>query len=217
MRLWRRRKDDIDEEIATHLAMAAADREERGESSEEARRRQSASSAIFCWFARQHKACGDGSGSIESCRTFDMPGGRCVGPWILADRHCNSGVGIGRDGSHVYSRQSRSASGSTLFFATAAGFSSGVRPKGRPRKAPWPDIEQWQLKARSFEEIGFYIPATGRPFLEGEGAAEQIGHLSRQHKHVLHARGETADRARLRRSKGQAICAGRGREHSSAE
>ncbi|HMG02323.1 MAG TPA: permease prefix domain 1-containing protein [Edaphobacter sp.] len=37
MRLWRRRREDIDEEIATHLAMAAADRETRGESPEEAR------------------------------------------------------------------------------------------------------------------------------------------------------------------------------------
>jgi hypothetical protein len=38
MRFWHRRSDDIDEEIATHLAMAAAEREERGETPEQARR-----------------------------------------------------------------------------------------------------------------------------------------------------------------------------------
>ncbi|HMF52896.1 MAG TPA: FtsX-like permease family protein, partial [Edaphobacter sp.] len=40
---------------------------------------------------------------------------------------------------------------------------------------PWLDIEQWQLKTRSFEDIGFYARAAGRPFLEGDTAAEQVG------------------------------------------
>ena len=39
MRLWRRRADDVDEEIATHIAMATRDRIARGESPDVARSR----------------------------------------------------------------------------------------------------------------------------------------------------------------------------------
>lgn len=37
MRLWRRRANDVDEEIAIHIAMATADRIARGESPQAAR------------------------------------------------------------------------------------------------------------------------------------------------------------------------------------
>ena len=38
MRFWRRRANEVDEEIATHIAMSIADRITQGESPEEARR-----------------------------------------------------------------------------------------------------------------------------------------------------------------------------------
>ena len=38
MKLWRRRANDVDEEIVSHIAMATADRIARGESPEAARK-----------------------------------------------------------------------------------------------------------------------------------------------------------------------------------
>jgi predicted permease len=177
VKLWRRRRDDIDEEIATHLAMAASDREERGESPKEAR--------------------------IAAAREFGntllvREVTRSIWGWEWLDR-------LMQDLRYAWLQIRRSPGFSLTVMttlaiglgATAAMFTivnrvllqvlpypapqrlvaieeSGRR--GNQQQAPWPDIEQWQLKTRSFEDIGFYVPANGRPFLEGDTAAEQVGH-----------------------------------------
>jgi predicted permease len=177
MRFWRRRADDIDEEIATHLAMASADREERGESSEEARR--------------------------SAKREFGNPllvreTARSMWGWDWADR-------IMQDLFYAWRQMHRSTGFSLTVIATLAlglGATAAmftvvnrvllqVLPypspqqlvllqesgrKGNVAQTPWPDIEQWQLRTRSFEDIGFHTRANGRPFLEGDTAAEQIDH-----------------------------------------
>jgi predicted permease len=56
---------------------------------------------------------------------------------------------------------------------------AAIRESGRRGDetwVPWLDIEAWKQKTRSFEEIGFFNLATGRPFLQGDGGAQQIGH-----------------------------------------
>jgi hypothetical protein len=178
MRFWRRRTDDIDEEIATHLAMAAADREERGESSEEARR---SAKREF------------GNPLLVRETTQRMWG------WEWVDR-------ITQDLRFAWRQMRRSPTFALMVIATlavglgatAAMFTIVERVllqnlsypapqrlvllqesgrRGEQEWTPWPDIEQWALKTRSFEDIGFYISASGRLFLEGDSAAEQISQL----------------------------------------
>jgi predicted permease len=42
------------------------------------------------------------------------------------------------------------------------------------RDAPWPDIEEWKKRSRSFEDIAFVGALRGRNFLEGKNAAVEI-------------------------------------------
>jgi len=178
MKLWRRRTDDIDEEIATHLAMAAAEREERGESPQEASR----------------SAKREFGNTLLVRETTRSMWGR---EWI--DR-------IMQDLRFAW-RQMRRAPAFALMVivtlavglgATAAMFTIVERVllenlsypapqrlvllqesgrRGEQEWTPWPDIQQWTLKTRSFEDIGFYTSASGRLFLEGDSAAEQISQL----------------------------------------
>lgn len=176
MRFWRRRADDIDEEIATHLAMAAAERERLGETPEEARR--------------------------AAKREFGNPllvreVARGMWGWEWLDR-------LLQDLRYAW-RQTRRSPGFSLTViatlalglgATAAMFTVVERVllqtlayrapqrlvllkesgrRGDRESVPLPDIEEWQQRTRSFEDIGFYVAASGRPFLEGDAAAEQVG------------------------------------------
>ncbi|QNI36938.1 ABC transporter permease [Edaphobacter albus] len=176
MKLRRGRKDDIDEEIATHLAMAAADREEQGESPDEARRAA----------AREF-----GNPLLVREVTRDMWG------WEWFDR-------LMQDLRYAW-RQIRRSPGFSFMVVTTLAIGLGataamftivnrvllqVLPYSDPQRlasiqesgrrgdrdqTPWPDIEQWQIRTRSFEDIGFYR-GNGRSFLEGDTVAEQIDH-----------------------------------------
>ena len=175
MRLGRRRKHDIDEEIATHLAMAAAEREEQGESPEVALRLAT----------REF-----GNPLLVREVTRNMWG------WEWVDR-------LTQDLRYAWRQIYRSPGFSFTVIATLAiglGATAAmftivnrvllqVLPYPSPQRlvtiqesgrrgdrewAPWPDIEQWQLRAGSFEDIGFYVAANGRAFLEGDSVAEQV-------------------------------------------
>lgn len=177
MRFWRRRVDDVDEEIATHLAMAAADREQKGESPEESRR---AAKREF--------------GNPLLVREVT----RKVWGWEWLDR-------LLQDIRSAWRQTWRSPAFSVTVIATLAlglGATAAmftvvervllqtlsypapqrlVLPKESGRRGdresmPLPDIEQWQQRTQSFEGIGFYISANGRAFLEGDASAEQVGH-----------------------------------------
>ncbi|HMF53431.1 MAG TPA: ABC transporter permease [Edaphobacter sp.] len=175
MRLWRRRRDDIDEEIATHLAMAAADREERGESPERVRnavRREFGNLLLVRETAR----------SMWGLEWVD----RAVQDLLFAWRQLRRSMGFSLT---VVATLALGLGATAAMFTVVNRVLLQVLPYPAPqrlvsilesgrrgdRSMPWLDIEQWQLKTRSFEDIGFYARATGRPFLEGDTAAEQVG------------------------------------------
>ncbi|MEG9437025.1 ABC transporter permease [Edaphobacter sp. HDX4] len=178
MRFWRRRADDIDEEIATHLAMAATEREQRGESPEQALR-------------AARREFGNALLVRETTR----------GVWV------SERIDHLKQDFHYAWRQIRRSPGFSLTViatlalglgATAAMFTVVERVlletlsypsperlvllnesgrRGDRELVPLPDVEQWRLRSRSFEEIGFYTSARGRAFLEGDASAEQVGHF----------------------------------------
>jgi len=178
MKLWRRRTDDIDEEIATHLAMAAADRQERGESLEEAQR---SAKREF------------GNPLLVRETTRSMWGrewlDRIVQDLRFAWRQMHRSIGFSLT---VIATLALGLGATAAMFTVVNRVLLQVLPYPSPQRlvllqesgrrgdrehAPWPDIEQWQLRTRSFEDIGFYTLANGRPFLEGDTSANQINHL----------------------------------------
>lgn len=177
MRLWRRRRDDIDEEIATHLAMAAADREERGESPDEARKaakREFGNLLLVRETAR----------SVWGFEWID----RAVQDLLYAWRQLRRSIGFSLT---VVATLALGLGATAAMFTVVNRVLLQVLPYPAPQRLvsiqesgrrgdreliPSPDIEQWQLKTRSFEDIGFYTRVNGRPFLEGDTAAEQVGH-----------------------------------------
>lgn len=177
MRFWRRRADDIDEEIATHLAMAAADREGRGESSEEARQaaRREFGNALLVRETTREVWIGQWADHLrQDLRSAWRQIRRSPGFSLSVIATLALGLGATAAMFTVVERvmlQNLSyAAPERLVLLKESG------RRGDREWAPLPDIEQWQLKARSFEDIGFYVGARGRSFLEGDTAAEQVGH-----------------------------------------
>jgi predicted permease len=175
MRIRRKRVKEIDEEIATHIAMATADRIARGESPQ-----------------RAHQGTVNEFGNPLLVRetTWRMWGGE----WW---EH------VVQDLRYAWRQMQRSSSFTLTVIVTLAvgigaamamftvvervllnslpyengGHLVAVEESGRKGDFPnvrWLDIQQWRFKARSFEEIGFYTRASGRPFLEGDSGAQQV-------------------------------------------
>jgi predicted permease len=188
MRLWRSRANDADEEIATHIFMATADRIARGESPEAAR------SAALREF---------GNPLLVRETTHRMWAGERL-------EH------IAQDLRYAWRQMRRSPAFTlTVIFTLALGigatlamftivervllqvlpygdahrlvtaYESGRR--GDQHNVPWLDIQQWRANARSFESIGFYRQANGRSFLEGDNGAQQVSYqlVSTDLFHVL--------------------------------
>src|SRR5215469_4387548 len=176
MRLWRRRAGDIDEEIEAHLRMAVADRVERGESADEARR------AALREF-----------GNVAMVRETT----RRMWGWEWLER-------VGQDLRYAW-RQLRRSPGfaATVIVtlavglgATAAMFTVVNRVlfqtlpyrdagrlvviqeagrRGAQARVPALDIAAWRARSRSFEQIAFYSSfKNSLGFLEGDAGAEQV-------------------------------------------
>ncbi|WP_263415835.1 ABC transporter permease [Terriglobus albidus] len=175
MRFWRRRANEVDEEIASHIAMSIADRVAQGASPEEARR-------------AAHREFGNPLLVRETTQRM------WPGEWL---EH------VLQDIRYAWRQMRRSPAFSITVIATLAlgvgatlamftvvervllqvlPYASPqrlvkVQESGRRGDSPnicWLDIQQWRLKARSFESLGFHTPANGRFFLEGDGGAQQI-------------------------------------------
>lgn len=181
MAFWRRilgveaSKSELDAEIEAHLAMAAADKRERGKDAEAARR--------------------------EACREFgnvalvkDVT--RQAWGWSWLEQ-------LGDDLKYAL-RQIRKAPGfaaaviGTLALgiaATAAMFTvvdhvllqplpyadagrlveiSDWATRWEDKEAPYQDIAEWRKWSKSFEGIGFYGFASGRSFMEGKTATAEV-------------------------------------------
>lgn len=175
MRFWHRRADDIDEEIATHVAMATADRIARGESPEAARQ------AVMREF-----------GNVPLVRetTRSMWGGE----WL---EHA------AQDLRYAW-RQMRRAPGFSLMVvatlaiglgATAAMFTVVNRVllqvlpyrdasrlvllqaegrRGEKWNTPWLDVQAWREKARSFQEIALTRSDFAESFLERDTEVQRV-------------------------------------------
>lgn len=188
MKLWRSRANDIDEEVATHIAMAIADRIACGESPEAAR-----SAAL--------REFGNPLLIRETTRRM------WAGEWL---EH------IAQDLRYAWRQMRRTPAFTlTVIFTLALGICATlamftiiervllqVLPYSEPHRlvtiyesgrrgdqprVPWLDIQQWRTNSRSFESIGFYRQANGRSFLEGDTGAQQVIHqlVSTNLFHVL--------------------------------
>ena len=188
MRLWRKRANDVDEEIATHIAMATTDRIARGESPKAAR------DAVLREFGNPLLV-------RETTRRI------WAGEWLER---------VLQDLRYAWRQMRRSPAftltviatlamgiGATLAMFTVVQrvllqvlpyrephrlvtlYESGRR--GDQPRVPWLDIQQWRSNTRSFESIGFYRAANGRSFLEGDSGAQQVSHqlVSTNLFHVL--------------------------------
>src|SRR6185437_13963821 len=74
-----RRQSDLDDEIAAHLALAAADKREQGADAESAQHEARREFGNI-WSRTSPAKHGDGSGSNASCRTPATPCARCANP-----------------------------------------------------------------------------------------------------------------------------------------
>jgi len=175
MRLWFGRANDVNEEIATHIAMATADRIACGESPEEARRavlrefgnpllvrettrniwinerlEQIAKDIRYAW--RQMRRSPAFTFTVISTLALGL--GATLAMFTVVERVLLQALPY-KDAHRLV----------TLY-------ESGRR--GDQPRVPWLDIQQWRSNARSFESIGFYRAANGRSFLEGDSGAQQV-------------------------------------------
>ncbi|MDE1178557.1 MAG: ABC transporter permease [Edaphobacter sp.] len=196
MKLWRTRADDIDEEMATHLAMAIQDRIARGESPEQARQ------AAMREF---------GNPLLVRETTRGMWGGE----WMER---------IAQDIRYAWRQMMRSPGFSaTVIFTLALGLGATLAMftvvervmlqalpfheerrlvtvtesgrKGDQPYIPWADIQEWRQRSKSFAEIGFTTSAMGRSFIEGDNGAQQVMHLTVS-SNLFHLLGVEAARGR---------------------
>jgi predicted permease len=170
------RKSDLDEELATHLQMAIADRVARGESAEEARAAaelemgnlplaKDVTRETWGWVSME-RLVQDLKYALRQMRR--SPGFAATVIGTLA-------VGIGAAAAmftvvdHVLLRP--------LPYKDAARLVS-VEEEGKSAKeiwnAPWLDIAQWKAESHSFEDIAFSSGLGGRTYLEGKGASLQV-------------------------------------------
>lgn len=188
MRLWPTRAHDIDEEIRTHIAMATADRIARGESSEAARQaalREFGNPLLVrettrrLWISeRVEHIAQDLRYALRQMRrstsftltvilTLALGLGATLAMFTVLER--------------VLLQTLPYASPSRLVAIDETG------RLGKVEDIRWPDIYEWQQRARSFESIGFFTSAVGRAFAEGDAGARQVSHqlVSTNLFHVL--------------------------------
>jgi predicted permease len=188
MRPWRNRAYDIDEEIATHIAMAIADRVASGESPEAARqavRREFGNPLLVretthrIWVSeRLEHITHDLRYAIRQMRRT---------PSFTLIVILSLGLGLGA---------------TLAMFTVVERVLLQILPYNSPRRLGtlhetgrlgdvedirWLDIQQWRQRARSFESIGFFTSSTGRAFIQGDTGAQQISHhlVSTNLFHVL--------------------------------
>ena len=177
MRLWRRRANDVDEEIATHIAMATADRIARGESPEEARRtvlREFGNPLLVRETTRRMWAGEWLEHVLQDLRYAGRQMRRSPAFTLTVIATLALGLGATLAMFTVVERVLLQVLPYNAPHRLVTLYESGRR--GDQPHVPWLDIQQWRSNARSFESIGFYRAADGRSFLEGDSGAQQVSH-----------------------------------------
>lgn len=190
MNLWRRRANDVDEEIATHIAMATANRIARGESPEEARRatlREFGNPLLVRETTRRMWAGEWFEHVLQDLRYAWRQMHRSPAFTITVIVTLALGLGATLAMFTVVERVLLQVLPYREPHRLVALYESGRR--GDQPRVPWLDIQQWRTNTRSFESIGFYRAANGRSFLEGDSGAQQVSHqlVSTNLFHVLGA------------------------------
>jgi predicted permease len=188
MRLWRRRANDADEEIATHIAMATADRIVRGESPEEAHRaavREFGNPLLVRETTRRMWAGETLEHIAQDLRYAWRQMRRSPAFTLTVIATLALGLGATLAMFTVVERVLLQVLPYRDAHRLVTIYESGRR--GDQPRVPWLDIQQWRSNTRSFESIGFYRAATGRSFLEGDRGAQQVSHqlVSTNLFHVL--------------------------------
>jgi predicted permease len=168
-------KSDLDEEIATHLRMAIADRVARGESAEEARAAaeqemgnlplaKDVTREMWGW-VRMERLVQDFKYALRQMRRSPGFAATVIGTLAL---------GIGAAAAmftvvdHVLLRPLPYKDAARLVVLQEGGRTENYF------YAPWTDIEQWRSQNRSFEDIAFSTQVRGRTYLQGNSAALQV-------------------------------------------
>ncbi|NUQ27247.1 MAG: ABC transporter permease [Acidobacteriaceae bacterium] len=188
MRFWRRRANEVDEEIATHIAMSIADRIAQGESPEEARRaalREFGNPLLVRETARRMWGSEWIEHILQDLRYAWRQMRRSPAFSLTVIATLALGLGATLAMFTVVERVLLQV----LPYASPQRLVK-VQESGRLGDSPkvfWLDIQQWRLKAHSFESIGFHTSANGRTFIEGDSGAQQILHqlVSTNLFHVL--------------------------------
>lgn len=178
MGFWRRRADDIDEEIATHIAMDVEARVARGESPEAARQaamREFGNPLLVRETTRRMWAGEWLEHVMQDVRyawrqSLRAPGFSLVVIGTLA-------IGLGATAAmftvvnRVLLEKLPYRDPSRLVLIHADG------RRGEVWSAPWLDVQMWRQQARSFQEIAVSRADFAATFLEGQSATQRVDRM----------------------------------------
>jgi len=170
-----RRKSDLDEEIAAHLALAAADKQEDGsdpESAQHEARREFGNTALIKDRTRESWGWGwlerllqDARYALRQMRKSPGFAAAVIGTLALGIAAATAMFTVV---DHVLLQPVTYKDPVRLIEIQETDGKTGAWT------APWLDIEQWMNENHSFSSIAFSAPMGGRNYLEGQDSSWEI-------------------------------------------